>query len=110
MRYVFALLALIYLLANLPRVFGADPPKLNAPQQAEWDKAVKAALFAENLRLLTKESYERKAAELMQAENEAKKAALTIAKKLLKDIGAAEGCDLSIDGAVVCPPPKDAKK
>lgn len=103
MKYLLPFLAALYLLANIDRLIGAEPPKLTQPQQAEWDKAVKAALFAENTRLTTKEAWERKHAELQQAENKAKREALEVAAKILKELKAAKGCDLSIEGTVVCP-------
>ncbi len=109
MKYAPSIAAAIYLAICGPWALAADP-KLTDPQRIEWKDAVQKALLAENAALRLKDQAAKEIARLEGEHQRAAQEAQAVAQKLLKAAGAGEGCELTLDGAVKCPPKADPKK
>ena len=110
MRLFLPLAAALYLALCGPWSLAADPPKLTDPQRIEWKDAVQKALLAENAALRLKDQAAKEIARLEAEHQKAAQEAQAVAAKLLKAAGAGEGCELTLDGAVKCPPKAEPKK
>lgn len=110
MRYIIPLAASVYLALCGPWAMAADPPKLSADQRLEWKDAVQKAILAENAALRLKDQAAKEIARLEGEHQRAAQEAQAVAQKLLKAAGAGEGCELTLDGAVKCPPKAEPKK
>jgi nucleoside 2-deoxyribosyltransferase len=93
----------IFLAAAL---FAADAPKLSTEQKLAWKDAVLKAVSAENATHRLKEQADREIARLQAEQQKAAQDAQAIAAKLLKEIKACDGAELTIEGDVKCPEPK----
>lgn len=109
MKYAPSIAAAIYLATCGPWALAADP-KLTDTQRIEWKDAVQKALLAENAALRLKDQAAKEIARLEGEHQWAAQEAQAVAQKLLKAAGAGEGCELTLDGAVKCPPKADPKK
>ena len=110
MKYTLPLAAALYLALCGPWALAADAPKLTDPQRIEWKDAVQKALLAENAALRLKDQAAKEIARLEGEHQKAAQEAQAVAQKLLKAAGAGEGCELTLDGAVKCPPKVEPKK
>ena len=110
MKYALPLSAALYLTLYGPWALAADPPKLTAEQFKEWKAATDKAILAENAALRLKDQAAKEITRLEGEHQRAAQEAQAVAAKLLKAAGAGEGCELTLDGAVKCPPPKAETK
>ena len=110
MKYTLPLAAALYLALCGPWALAADPPKLTPDQFKEWKAATDKVLFAELNRHRAQEEHDKRMATYRADEAKAAQEAQAVAQKLLKAAGAGEGCELTLDGAVKCPPKAEPQK